>query len=222
MSRNSLHVPVNSRYSKPIVSHASASEAVRPRWESVTFDDQYLARLKARDQETQNHFYQYFSLPIRTFMRVRFRWEDAEDLTQQVFLAALEKIDAGALREAAKLPGYVIGISRHICRQHIRKVGQHRLAEKADVDVSQLSARETSAETNVITRQLVRAMSQIVEQLPARDREALMRELEEQPREQIAQALGVNIASVRLIVHRAWHRVRLEWRRTAPEQNVPG
>lgn len=213
-SSDLLEVSENNGHLNSVSWYTARHSRVYPPLEQVTFDDQYLARLRARDKEAVDQFYQSFYLPIRNFMRMRFRWEDADDLTQQVFLAALEKIDSGAPRDAKKLPGYITGISKYISRQHTRHIGHDRLAE-TDFDFSRLSGTEASTEASLITKQLVRVMSNIVEQLPSREREALRRELQGQPREEIAKALGVNVSNLRLIIYRAWDHVRLEWKKTA-------
>ena len=75
-----------------------------------TFDAEYLARLRARDPGTLAHFYDFFKLPVRNKIRHRCRWEDADDLVQDVFVAALKRIDAGEPEDPAKLPVYILGI----------------------------------------------------------------------------------------------------------------
>ncbi len=59
------------------------------------FDAAYLARLRARDQRTFYHFYEYFYIPIRNRVRRSVRNQDADDLVQEVFTAVIAEIDAG-------------------------------------------------------------------------------------------------------------------------------
>jgi RNA polymerase sigma factor (sigma-70 family) len=206
MSSDLLPRPAKNSDLRSISWHTAQNELVCRPLDAVLFDDEYLNRLRMRDPQTEEHFYAYFRLSIRTFMRARFRrWEDADDLTQQVFLAALEKIDGGAPREASKLPGYMRGISDNVAHDFIRK---NRRYQAIDYDFDQLSGSEISAEKALITRQLIERMHNATEKLKPREQEALERELAGQSREAIAVKLGVSGAHLRLILLRARERVR--------------
>jgi RNA polymerase sigma-70 factor (ECF subfamily) len=172
-----------------------------------TFDAGYLARLRARDPGTLAHFYDFFNLPVRNKIRHRCRREDADDLAQDVFVAALKRIDAGEPEDPAKLPVYILGICRRVLLRHWNK----REKNAVDVETVVLTDVQDAADDRLIEELQARKLREVVRTLPPRYRDAIERVyLEEQARADIASENGLSRSTLRLRVCRALKRLRKE------------
>lgn len=176
-----------------------------------SFDAAYLARLRARDDGTFTHFYEYFYIPIRNRVRRSVRSQDADDLVQDVFAAVIAQIDAGQPREPHKLPGYVFGICRNMTFQEWDQKAKHKGAA-ATVDFSKLADLQATIEARLI-RSLDGDLVQFVLQRLANSyREVINREFVlEQDRQTAARAMDTTTNNYRLILCRALKRFREEW-----------
>lgn len=174
------------------------------------FDAAYLARLRARDQRTFDHFYEYFYIPIRNRVRRSVRNQDADDLVQEVFTAVIAQIDAGQPRVPEKLPGYVFGICRNLTFQQWDRNKKTTVAP--EVDLSKLADMQATIEARLI-RSLDSDLVQFVLQRLAHSyREAINREFVlEQDRTTAARAMDTTTSNYRLILCRALKRFREEW-----------
>jgi len=175
-----------------------------------TFDSEYLTRLRARDSGTVAHFCDFFYLPVRNKIRHKSRSEDAADLVQDVFVAALKRIDAGEPEDPAKLPGYIFGICNRVILQHWS--GKKSRKDVVDLDAVVLKDLRESADVMLSNELQARRVREILQRLPARYRDAINRiYFEEQGRAEIASDDGVSRANLRLILCRALKRFRAEW-----------
>jgi len=173
-----------------------------------TFDADYLARLRARDPGTLSHFYNFFKLPVRNKIRHRCRWEDADDLVQDVFVAALKRIDAGEPEDPAKLPVYILGICKRMLLRHWDNPGKNTV----DVETVVLPDDQETAEVRLDDELQVRKLLQVVHELPPRYRDAIERVyLQEQSRADITSENGLSRSTLRLRLCRALKRLKKEW-----------
>jgi RNA polymerase sigma factor (sigma-70 family) len=173
-----------------------------------TFDAEYLARLRARDPGALAHFYDSFKLPIRNKIRHRCRWEDADDLVQDVFVAALKRIDAGEPEDPAKLPVYILGICRRTLLRHWDDPGKNAV----DVEDVVLTDGQETADLRLDDELQVRRLQQLVRELPPRYRDAIEQVyLKEQSRADIASENGFSRSTLRLRLCRALKRLKKEW-----------
>lgn len=172
------------------------------------FDAEYLTRLRARDAGTLAHFYDFFYLPVRNKIRHKCRWEDADDLVQDVFVAALKRIDAGEPEDPAKLPSYIFGISRNVLLQHWRDPEKNTV----DVDTVVLTDGTEGADVRLDDELQARRLREVVRKLPPKYRDAIERVcLQEQRRGDFASENGLSLANLRLRLFRALKRLREEW-----------
>ena len=126
----------------------------------------------------------------------------AADLMQQVMLMLIERLRAGALREADKLASFVFGICRMVVldlrRQYARRerlletYGEALLpAEPAPVDLDS------------------KRLAHCLEHLPERERTVLLLTFyDDMPAETLARELNLSPANVRVIRHRGLERLR--------------
>ena len=173
-----------------------------------TFDAEYLARLRGRDPDTLAHFHNFFKLPVRNKIRQRCRWEDADDLVQDVFVAALKRIDAGEPADPAKLPVYILGI----CKRTLLRYWDNPRKNDVDIETVALTDARETADVRLDDELQARRLRELVSKLPPKYRDAVERvHFQEQSRADIASENGVNRSTLRLHLCRALKRLRKEW-----------
>ncbi|KOU49177.1 RNA polymerase sigma factor [Streptomyces sp. WM6378] len=123
---------------------------------------------------------------------------DAEDLTTEVFLAAL-----GPLRTTATVPevrAYLLATARTVLAAHWRRVLGHEVTTLAADHLDELAAREPSDQVSDAP-QRARA---ILDALPERYRRILeLRFLEARSVKEAAAELGVSVTNAKVLQHRA-------------------
>lgn len=135
---------------------------------------------------------------------------EAEDLYQDTFLIALQKVRAGDLREPTKLPGFLSHLARNLAIEYYRKTTRRktdpasgRLPERVDPDGDQLDLLVDRENAALVRRLLGELRSD-------QDREVLARfYLAEQDRQHIANELGLTSLQFNRVLHRARERYRV-------------
>jgi RNA polymerase sigma-70 factor, ECF subfamily len=132
-----------------------------------------------------------------------------EDLFQQVFKKALEKIRHGEVRDPERLSGFICGIARNIAIDHIRR------ARRSVIESSFRSADDIpDPAPNPYEMLLLKERAAIVRQVLLemkikRDRELLFRYfIGEEDKEQICAELGLTCDQFNNVLFRALKRYR--------------
>jgi RNA polymerase sigma-70 factor (ECF subfamily) len=139
---------------------------------------------------------------------MRLRGSDAaQDITQETLVAALQALRVGALREPAKLPGFVLGIARNLINNHFRLEARSR-ETSADVPDPPAPAGSGGTDFDVERRALVRESLKCLKPI---DRRILLLTLVEgmSPRE-IAPLVGQTPGQVRTRKTRAVRAIAAE------------
>jgi RNA polymerase sigma-70 factor (ECF subfamily) len=139
----------------------------------MTLDDAALERLveeaRAGDAWAFGRLFDHFHLPVYRYIASRVhRPSDAEDLTQLVFVKALEALPR---YEARGVPfgGWLFRLARNAVIDHVRTRHEH-----ADLDAAMSHAgTEASPEDQVETRQAIDAMTSALATLTEEQREAV-------------------------------------------------
>ena len=119
----------------------------------------------------------------------------ADDLTSETFVRAWTS--RGKIREAT-VKAYLFTIARNLFRDHLRRNNRYTELEESLADES------PGVETRTEHKAELEAVMAALQRLPEVDRAALlMRVQEEMPYEEIAQALGLPVTTVKVKVHRA-------------------
>lgn len=147
---------------------------------------------------------------------------EAEDLFQDTFRTALEKLRRGELREPEKLPGFLAGIARSLAIEHYRKTARRKTEPDSDalLDVTAAGAGQLGQilerENATIVRRVIRELNN------ARDREILLRfYIAEEDKDRICADHGLTSLQFNRVLHRARERYReLFLERTGT--NAPG
>jgi RNA polymerase sigma-70 factor (ECF subfamily) len=167
-------------------------------------DAELVGQISSGDREAEAELFRRMAPRIRLYGLRHLRDEHAsEDLTQQVIITTLEALRAGRLREPDKLASFVLGTCRMTVLNLRRGVQRkERLLERFGAD---LLAPVQPSIPNLDRDQL----TSCVQSLTERERAVVvMTFYDEQTGADVASFLGVSEANVRVIRHRAIHRLR--------------
>lgn len=167
-------------------------------------------RIRAGDRKAEERLVELFARPISQLLaRQTNRRPEAEDLFQETFRLALDKLRRGELREPDRLPGFLAGLARNLAIDHYRAIQRRRTDTGID-HLEALPASKPSALHQVLDLEKVRRVRQLLGELTVpRDREVLFRfYLGEEDRETIAADLGVDVLQLNRILHRARQRYK--------------
>ncbi|MGE5243737.1 MAG: RNA polymerase sigma factor [Betaproteobacteria bacterium] len=127
----------------------------------------------------------------------------ADDLTQQVLVATLEALRAGRLREPEKLASFVLGTCRMMVLD-LRRGTRRRERLLAEFGTDLLAPIQGS-----VPRLDHERLTRCVQALTERERTVVvMTFYDEQTGADVASFMGLSQANVRVIRHRAIHRLR--------------
>jgi RNA polymerase sigma-70 factor (ECF subfamily) len=170
-------------------------------------DGDVVARIAAGDRAAEADFVRKYERGVRILVRRHCRPNDpvADDLAQDVLTSVLERLRAGAIRDAAALPAYLQAAIAHTTGAEYRS---RRRTEPASV--LDTYASEESPSDHLSSHQLRQLLKTLLEQLPvARDREILARfYLDELDKDDVCRQLGIDMSHFHRVVFRARERFR--------------
>jgi RNA polymerase sigma-70 factor, ECF subfamily len=170
----------------------------------VDFDAPYLARLQAREPETEAHFVGYFSELIRLKLRSRLSSREAsEDVRQETFVRVLTLIRSEGLRHPERLGSLVNSVCNNVLMEHYR-TGARRVSPIDSEPEATFIDPQPSAFDAQDSRETERVVQQILKELPARDRRLLQAVLlDDREKDEVCAELGITREYLRVLVHRA-------------------
>ncbi len=135
----------------------------------------------------------YQSQMYRLAVRMLGNRGDAEDVVQEVFLAAWRRLPE--IREGAALPGWLYRTTTNHCLNVLRA---RRPRAELDLDLTRSRSPEGEPERAAETAEQVRALTVALQQLTPEQRAAwLLREVHDRSYAEIAGILGVSATAVR-------------------------
>lgn len=179
---------------------------------------------QAWEQIVRQHWRKVFNVAYKFVGRP----EEAEDLTQEVFLKIFKALHTFDRR--ANFQTWLISISRNLCIDHYRSARKERELMARDVDVSELSppARDRGPLGALEQLDLRARLGRALAELPPTLREAVvLRDLQELSYQDIAQRLRLPEGTVKSRINRgrlelARQLRRLESEGPADRRPVPG
>ncbi len=174
-----------------------------------TFNDAYVARLRAGDQTTEAHFTRYFGelMDLKLRSRVRSR-EIVEDLKQESFARVFKLLRSeGGIRNAERLGPLVNSVCNHVLSE------QYRTAKRAepleDETAVRIPDRRQDALSGLIQEDVRVSVREVLGELSARDRDILKRVFfDEADKDAVCREMGVNRQYLRVLLHRAKNAFR--------------
>ena len=162
---------------------------------SANDDPSLVARCQQSDREAQRQFYelhhrQIFRLTVRMVGR-----QDADDVTQQVFLTALRKI--GTFSGRSRLSTWLYRVAVNECLQHLRRRRRHHAASLEDDTIDTAAPSSSRSED---TELLEGALARLDADLRTT---FLLREVEQLSYREIAAATQISEGTVASRLNRA-------------------
>jgi len=183
----------------PVASQANPPHACRdprPEWSEL------ISRIRRGDPGAQETLYELLHQGVRFFL-LRHLGPEGLDELHEVFLIVVKAIQAGAVREPDRLPGFVTGVVKRRIALFVRRSVQRRKMVCGSMP-SDLSGATLSVEEALYLAQKKEAMEKILDALSPRDREVLVRfYLREESAETICSDLGLSTTQFRLLKSRA-------------------
>lgn len=167
-------------------------------------------RIAAGDRAAETGLIERYSRGLRFLLRRRTRDRElAEDLLQDTWAVALERLRGPSLDEPERLAGFLSGVARHLALNESRKSGRQRTSPHSDFieaipdDESSPMQLASRAEVCGHVRRLLSELGQ------ERDREILNRfYVREQDKDKICRDLGVDDSHFNRVLYRARQRLR--------------
>ncbi len=167
-------------------------------------------RIAAGDPGAEERLVRTFGRPVALLLdRHTNGRPEAEDLFQDTFRIALEKLRRGELREPEKLPGFLAQLARNLAIEHYRKAARRR-TETAGDTLAEVAAAAPGQLGDILEREHRALVRQVIAELGTeRDRQVLLRfYIAEEDRERIAGDLGLSGLQFNRVLHRARQRYR--------------
>jgi RNA polymerase sigma-70 factor, ECF subfamily len=174
-----------------------------------SLDEEELVREAARGGRTAfGELYTRYARVVHGILLARVPYGEAEDLVQDVFIAAFRKI--ATVREPKAFPGWLSAIARHSASEFHRAAFRHASAGAE-------GARGAGRERTVEPEASALAVLQMIQTLPDAYRETLvLRFVEGLTGPEIALRTGITADSIRVNLHRGTKMLREKWK--GPEQ----
>jgi RNA polymerase sigma-70 factor (ECF subfamily) len=152
---------------------------------------------QAGDERAFEALYRRYARVVHCILLSRLPASEVEDLVQEVFLTALNKLRS--LREPAAFPGWIASIARNRATDHLRG-----MTPEEELD-DRLPSRSSSAADHAEARRALLA----IQALPEAYRETLtLRLVEGLTGPEIAERTGLSHGSVRVNLHRGMQLLR--------------
>jgi RNA polymerase sigma-70 factor (ECF subfamily) len=168
-------------------------------------------RIQQGDPDAEAELVSRFSEGLSFLLR---RWTRdrtvAEDLYQETFRLALEKIRKGEVRDPERLAGFLRSLAKNLSIEHYRRGVRRDVREDELEAAAELTAPETGQLGKLLREEKAALVRQLLEELGSeRDRQVLFRfYIAEEDKEQIRSDLGLTGPEFNLVLFRARRRYR--------------
>jgi RNA polymerase sigma-70 factor (ECF subfamily) len=181
-------------------------------------------RIRSGDPRAEEELIARFGDGLSFLLR---RWtrghSDAEDLYQETFRLALEKIRRGEVRDPERLAGFVRSLARNLSIEHYRKAARRGSREEDLEAAAESSAPESGQLGQLLRKEKIALVRRLLDELGSdRDRQVLFRfYIAEEDKESIRSDLGLTAPEFNLVLFRARRRYRDLFERHA-QRGAPG
>jgi RNA polymerase sigma factor (sigma-70 family) len=169
-------------------------------------DSMLLAACAAGDADALDLLFERHRVSVTRYLaRMLGNGGELEDLVQATFLEAWKS--AGRFQGRASVRSWLLGIANNLFRHHVRSESRKRTA--LHVLAAYPSGPGSQPDEEASRRELIRRVERALLALPHHLRSTfVLCELEEVPREEAAEILGVSLGSIGRRVHEARKAIR--------------
>ena len=158
------------------------------------------------EAELVNRYKDGISFILNRIVRNQFT---AEDLSQEAFIIALQKIRHGDVRDPERLSGFMVSVARYHAIEHLRKHKESTSKEEMGT-VEDLPDSAPTPYDEVLSREKSATVRQVIGEMKAeRDRQVLLRYyLAEKTRDEVCAELGLTNLQFDKIIYWAKNRFK--------------
>jgi RNA polymerase sigma-70 factor (ECF subfamily) len=175
-------------------------------------------RIVAGDRDAERELAQRYERGIRVMLaRTTRDRHTRDDLFQETFRLAIEKIRRGDVREPDRLSGFIVALARNLAIDHYRRAAQARLRAGDAAATAELPSGGEGPVEQLVRDDNARIVRQVLSEMHSpRDREILFRYyLDEQDKERVCADLGLTSVHFNRVLFRARERFRELYLRAA-------
>ena len=166
-------------------------------------------RIRAGEAAAERELVERYSRGVRVILRnAGARASAVDDLHQETFRIALEKIRRGELRDSAGLSGFMSSLARNLATDHFRRGRGPPTNDPAPLET--VHSPELGALDRIVASEQARCVRKVLEELRVdRDREILRRfYLSSEAKEKICEDWGLSSLQFNRVLYRARERYR--------------
>ncbi len=174
--------------------------------------NQWIEEAKRGNLDSYHRIYAVFSSRILNFIyRMLSSAEEAEDLTQETFIAVYQKLSS--LKDNSKFEPWLFRIARNLVYQRYRgrtpaTISIDLLDEEGQI-VSEVADTRKNPDESFQAAELEQIVDKVIRGLPTKYREVfVLSALDNLSYQSIAEILGRSLASVKTDIHRARLEIR--------------
>lgn len=173
--------------------------------------NQEAEKLKNGDKQAAGKIFDYFNPKIFSFFMVRLNSrQDAEDLTQEVFLKAIEKIDTFD-KNAGNFYGWFWQITKNTLIDHFRQKKAVSLADPEIVAKKILIESNENLHKTAIEKSEIERILKIIEEFSEEEQEIFsLRFLSDLSYKELSKMTNKSEGNLRVIVYRIIKKVQKE------------
>lgn len=175
--------------------------------------DRLIARVKKGEKEAIEEVYAIYGGKILNYIyRMTRSRAEAEDLTQETFVAAFTKIHS--LKENRKFQSWLYRIAQNNVYQKFRtRPPQHESIDAEEglesLDLQKMIVTAKDPEARIVSEELVEIIEQVIDSLPQKYRDVfVLSAIHKFSYKEISEIVGRSLASVKSDIHRARLQVR--------------
>ncbi len=172
------------------------------RFETVSFDQDYVNRLINREPEAEQHFCAYFGDLLQIKLRARVRSPQLlEDVKQETLLRVFKNLRASGIEHPERLGAYVNSVCNNVLFEAFR--AESRFSDMGDEGPAMIDPK-SRADEFFITRERKEHVAAVLKDMPRKDRELLTAIfLNEQDKDEVCRTFNIDRGYLRVLLHRA-------------------
>ncbi len=172
------------------------------RFETVSFDQDYITRLTNGEPQTEQHFCGYFGDLLQIKLRARVRSPQLiEDVKQETLLRVFKDLRAGKIKHPEALGAYVNSVCNYVLFEAFRADSRFSdIGEEGPAMIDQKSR----ADEFFITRERKDHVAAVLKDMPEKDRQLLIAVfLNEEDKDEVCRRFNIDRGYLRVLLHRA-------------------